>query len=79
MVEKALKDYGMLKQFAKRLEELTQRKQMEKKFCQSCQQMKPAEKMKLIVTKRKIWKCTDCIKKMSEAVYASKKPKNEAV
>jgi len=47
---------------------------MEKKFCQSCQLMKPIEKMKLIQTKKfKIWKCIDCIKKTSEAVYASKK------
>jgi hypothetical protein len=48
---------------------------MEKMFCQSCQQMKPTEKMKLVIAKRKIWKCVDCIKRTSNAVYASKKDK----
>jgi ribosomal protein L37AE/L43A len=48
---------------------------MDKMFCQSCQQMKPTEKMKLVVSKRKIWKCVDCIKRTSDAVYASKKLK----
>lgn len=48
---------------------------MEKKFCQSCQQMKPIEKMKLVTSKRRIWKCIDCIKRTSDAVYASQKDK----
>ena len=48
---------------------------MDKKFCQSCQLMKPLEKMRLVVSKRKIWKCVDCIKRTSDAVYASKKDK----
>ena len=48
---------------------------MDKKFCQSCQLMKPIEKMRLVTSKRKIWKCVDCIKRTSDAVYASKKDK----
>ena len=48
---------------------------MEKKFCQSCQLMKPTEEVKLvkIMHNKRRWKCLKCIKKTSIKVYSSEK------
>jgi hypothetical protein len=48
---------------------------MEKKFCQSCQMMKPIEEVKLVKTvhNKRRWKCLSCIGKTSTKVYSSEK------
>ena len=46
-----------------------------KRFCTSCQLMRPAEYGKMITSgKINRWKCTACIERISVAKYA-KKPK----
>ena len=41
-----------------------------KKFCQSCQVFKPTEEVHLVQAgSRKIWRCTTCKERRSNAVY----------
>ena len=49
-----------------------------KRFCTSCQLMKPAEYGKMI-TRNKInrWQCTACSEKRSNARYAKEKRKSD--
>jgi hypothetical protein len=49
-----------------------------KRFCTSCQLMKPAEYGKMI-TRNKInrWQCTACSEKRSRARYAKEKRKSD--
>jgi len=50
-----------------------------KRFCTSCQLMRPAEYGKMITSgKINRWKCTACIEKRSKAPYARQvKPKTK--
>lgn len=44
-----------------------------KKYCQRCQQERPAKDVKLVATPGgKRWSCTACLNKQSVGIYASK-------
>jgi hypothetical protein len=50
-----------------------------KRFCTSCQTMRPAEYGKMVTTgKINRWKCTPCIEKRSKAQYAKNKGEGDA-
>lgn len=50
-----------------------------KRFCTSCQLMRPAEYGKMITSgKINRWKCTACIEKRSTPPYAKKKGEGDA-
>jgi hypothetical protein len=45
----------------------------DKRFCTSCQTMRPAEYGKMLMGKINRWQCTDCIEKRSKPLYAKKR------
>ena len=47
----------------------------DKRFCTSCQLMKPAEYGKMVIGKINRWKCTACLEKRSRPPYAKQEKK----
>ena len=53
---------------------------LQKKFCSSCQNMKPIETGKFVSTANKRvkrWKCGDCLARQSSRIYQAKEKLNE--
>ena len=49
-----------------------------KRFCTSCQLMRPAEYGKMLIGKINRWQCTACSERRSKAPYAKKKGEGDA-
>lgn len=49
-----------------------------KRFCTSCQTMRPAEYGKMLIGKINRWKCIACLEKISKAKYSKNKGEGDA-
>ena len=50
----------------------------DKRFCTSCQTMRPAEYGKMLMGKINRWQCTACAEKRSKPLYGKRKGEGDA-